>query len=119
MINNRIKELRKDKGLQQEALGIALGTTQQTISKIENGKYNIPIDLLIAITRYFNVTSDYILGISDEKRSLDGQKEGNQTNQEYCDLLIKYKNLDEKDKKTLCVMLEHLEKKHKKKDDEK
>ena len=68
-MGSRVKELRVARGMSQEVLGQILGITQQTISKIENGKYDIPTDLLIGLASFFNVTTDYILGISDIKRN--------------------------------------------------
>lgn len=70
---NVIKDLRLSRHLSQQKLGEILGTTQQTISKVENNKYDIPLDLLINYSKYFNVTTDYILGLTDIKRNLQGQ----------------------------------------------
>ena len=58
---NRIRELRKNMNLSQENLAAILGTTQQAVSRMEIGAYDIPTDLLIKMSEMFNVTSDYIL----------------------------------------------------------
>lgn len=63
MENNRIRELRKNLSLSQEALAEKIGTTQQAVSRMENNANDIPSDLLIEISKQFNVTTDYILGI--------------------------------------------------------
>ena len=78
MENNRIRELRKNLSLSQEALAEKIGTTQQAVSRMENNANDIPSDLLIEISKQFNVTTDYILGISDVKRDYNGQYRMNQ-----------------------------------------
>ena len=65
MIENRIRELRKNHSMSQEALGAIINTTQQTVSKMEKSTFAISTDLLINMSYYFNVTTDYILGISN------------------------------------------------------
>lgn len=73
MAENRIRELRRNHNLSQEAFSAIIGTTQQAVSRMENGDYNIPSDILIKLSEHFNVTTDYILGVSDLKRDLNGQ----------------------------------------------
>lgn len=109
MVGERIKELRLSRGLHQQTLGTILGTTQQTISKIENGYYPIPIDLLVQTARYFNVTADYLLGISDIRRDIACQMRMNQEIDQCYDLILRYKNLDDVNKRTLQILLERLE----------
>ena len=60
-MNTRIKELREQQGLGQEALADFIGSSQQTISRIENGKCVPPSDLIINVAKHFMVTTDYIL----------------------------------------------------------
>ena len=61
----KLRNLREDADINQTQLGVALGITQRKISYIECGKYEPSIDDIIAICRYFNVSSDYMLGLSD------------------------------------------------------
>lgn len=58
-----LKELRKEKGLTQTALADILCTTQDSISLWELGKSLPDIPTLIKIAEFFDVTSDYLLGI--------------------------------------------------------
>lgn len=109
MIKNRVRELRKHFNMSQYALSIIIGTTQQTISRIENCAYDIPSDLLVKMANYFNVTTDYILGISDVKRNLDGQVRMSQELDKYYDIILRYQNLSEINKKTFCCILNRLE----------
>ena len=62
-----MRELRCEKGLRQEDLAGAINVSQQTISRIENGMNSIPADILIHLSKYFRVSSDYILKLSDAR----------------------------------------------------
>ena len=61
----RLKEIRKSKGISQLKLAIDLNTTQNTISRYENGKNEPGIRELIQIADYFNISIDYLLGRTD------------------------------------------------------
>ena len=72
-MESRIKQLREKRGLIQEILAAELGITQQMLSKYERDVTLIKVDILKKIATYFNVTTDYLLGISDVKRDLQRQ----------------------------------------------
>ena len=55
-MKNHIEEIRKQKGIRQEELAKALGVSRQTISSLENGRYNPSIQLAFKLARYFHVT---------------------------------------------------------------
>ncbi|WP_420431050.1 helix-turn-helix transcriptional regulator [Hyphobacterium sp.] len=59
-MKNRLKELRGDKGLSQQALGDALGVSRQTIISIENGKYDPSLPLAFKIARLFALPIEQI-----------------------------------------------------------
>ena len=65
MYGQRIKELRKEKGITQTELAQILNTTQKTISKYERESLDLNTSVIIALCKYFNVTSDYLLGLCD------------------------------------------------------
>lgn len=65
---NRIKELRKKRGLTQGELGDELHVTQGMISAYEKDKYQIPNDMLKKLAAYFGVSIDYVLG-NDTKQA--------------------------------------------------
>lgn len=67
MYYKRIRELREDNDILQKDVAKLLNTTQQHYSRIENGSTEITADRIIALAKFYNVTSDYILGLSDEK----------------------------------------------------
>ena len=109
MKNNRIRELRKRFDLSQEALAKEIGTTQQAVSRMENNAYDIPSESLIRMADFFNVTTDYILGISDVKRDYNGQYRMNQEMDRCYDIVLRYQKLSEINQKTLRCILERLE----------
>ena len=64
----RIKELREDNDLTQRQLAEYLHIRQNTYSQYENGQRQIPIDALIAIAKFYNTSTDYILELTSEKK---------------------------------------------------
>lgn len=70
MLNQRIKELRNGLNISQVDLGKKLGVTKQCISNWENDNIQPSIDMLIKISKFFGVSTDYLLGI-DSKKTLD------------------------------------------------
>lgn len=109
MVNNRIRELRKSASISQETLAKAIHTTQQAVSRMENHAYDIPSESLIEMSKFFNVTTDYILGISDTKRDYNGQYRMNQEMDKCYDIVQRYQRLSETNQKTLRCILERLE----------
>lgn len=60
-----LKLLRCDKDISQRKLSEEFGVTNQTISLWETGQREPDFDTLVKIAKYFNVTTDYLLGIED------------------------------------------------------
>lgn len=60
---NRIRALREDHDLTQEAIAKILNTNQKKISRIEIGTQKISIDELTILCEYYHVSADYILGL--------------------------------------------------------
>lgn len=69
-LSERLKELRKEKGLKQIELAEFLGCIERHYQKIERGEINIPSLTLVKLADYFEVSTDYLLGRSDERRIL-------------------------------------------------
>ncbi len=65
-MNNRIEEIRKDKGINQDELAKALGVSRQTISSLERGRYNPSITLAYKISKLFNLTIEDVFIFDDE-----------------------------------------------------
>ena len=59
-MKNRLEEIRKEKGIKQEDLAVALEVSRQTIGSLENGRYNPSIILAFKIARYFNMSIEDI-----------------------------------------------------------
>ena len=59
-MKNRIEEIRKERGIRQEEFAKALGVSRQTISSLENGRYNPSIQLAFKIARYFGITIEEV-----------------------------------------------------------
>lgn len=59
-MKNRIEEIRKEKGINQEEFAKFMGVSRQTISSLENGRYNPSINLAYKIAKYFNLTIEEV-----------------------------------------------------------
>ena len=66
MYGKRLRELREEKGLSQEQLGLMFSISQTTIGKYEREQIEPNIELIKAFCRYFDVTADYLIGLEDE-----------------------------------------------------
>lgn len=66
VLKNRIEELRKEKGIKQEDLAIAVEVSRQTIGSLENGRYNPSIILAFKIARYFHMSIEDIFIYEEE-----------------------------------------------------
>lgn len=65
MLYRRIRDLREDNDLTQKEMAANLNCSQQVYSNYELGQRDIPTDLLIKLSRFYNVSVDYILEITD------------------------------------------------------
>lgn len=63
----RLKELREDKKLSQTKLGLILNVNQQAVDHWEHGRSEPKNDTLIQLAQLYQVTTDYLLGLSDKK----------------------------------------------------
>ena len=70
-MDTRIKELRKEKKISQEQLALAVGTTRQTITSIEVGKYTASLALAYKIARYFGLSIEDVFDFSEIDAKLD------------------------------------------------
>ena len=66
----RLRNLREDSDLTQAELGKLLNKSQQGYNHIEAGRAELKIDDLIKICKFYNLSSDYIIGITDIKKTL-------------------------------------------------
>lgn len=72
MFSERFRELRifTEPRLKQAQLGEKLGMSQRKVSRLETGSTEPTTDEIVAICRFFNVSADYILGLTDEFKRL-------------------------------------------------
>ena len=68
------------------------------------------LDILKKIAAYFNVTTDYLLGVSDVKRDIKGQMKVNETLDAYYDLVEVYKDLDPYDQEMIWSIIQTVKK---------
>ncbi len=68
---NRIKELREELGLTQSELALKTNTSQRNISRWEKNEIEMGANFAITLARYFNVSVEYLLGMSDESAEND------------------------------------------------
>ncbi len=66
-MKNRIEELRNQKGVRQEELAKAMAVSRQTISSLENGRYNPSISLAYKIARFFGLTIEEVFVFDEEE----------------------------------------------------
>ena len=67
---NRMRNLREDKDLTQTEVGEILNKSQQGYSHIESGRAELKIEDLAKLCKFYNVSADYIIGLTDEIRPL-------------------------------------------------
>lgn len=65
-MKNRIEEIRGERGIRQEELAKALGVSRQTISSLENGRYNPSILLAYKLAKYFGMRIEEIFIFEEE-----------------------------------------------------
>jgi transcriptional regulator with XRE-family HTH domain len=65
VFSQRLRELRKSKGLNQKQLAEILHTTNSSICDWECGRTEPNLEMLVEIAKYFNAPTDYLLGLTD------------------------------------------------------
>lgn len=62
----RLRDLREDRDLSQQQIADLLGMKQPQYSRYERGLRDIPTDVLIRLAKYYNTSTDYILGLTND-----------------------------------------------------
>ena len=65
-MKNRIERIRKERGILQDDMAKAMGVSRQTISSLENGRYNPSIMLAYKIAKYFGMTIEEVFVFEEE-----------------------------------------------------
>ena len=68
LMYERIRNLREDHDLNQTQIAKILNISQSTYSRYESGNLDVPTEVLISLSKYYNVSVDYILGLTDKNR---------------------------------------------------
>lgn len=63
----RIRDLREDNDKTQQQIADYLGTSQTMYARYERGANEIPVRHIIALSKYYNVSTDYLLGLTNQK----------------------------------------------------
>lgn len=74
MYFQRLKDLRDDKELSQEQIGKLLGIKQTVYSRYERGFQTIPVEHLIVLADFYNTSTDYILGRTNDINTYSKKK---------------------------------------------
>ncbi len=99
---NRLKELRKEKRITAKQLAVILKTTDSSVIRWEKSKQNISIDILKELSNIYNVSTDYILCLTDLKENIQLEEE--------VKLLDNYRELDTKSKTIVQEQINTLKK---------
>lgn len=65
-VKNRIEEIRKERGIRQDDFAKYMGVSRQTVSSLENGRYNPSITLAYKIAKYFGMTIEEVFVFEEE-----------------------------------------------------
>lgn len=65
----RLRDIREDRDLTQAELGKLLNKSQQGYNHIEAGRAELKIDDLIKLCKFYNLSADYIIGLTDKKQT--------------------------------------------------
>ena len=66
MVEERLCEIRRQRGLSQKNVAEILGIPQQQYSRYENGKFDIPVRYVITLCKFYSISADWLLGLKDE-----------------------------------------------------
>lgn len=103
-----LKQLRIDKGLTQQGLGKELNISKSAISHYEKGDNCPPLSILVTIARYFNVSTDYMLGECNSEFRYNRLSELFYNTTEYGDILSRLKDIPYNDRKFYNELFEKL-----------
>ena len=69
----RLKDLREDRDISQATVAKLLGTSQSYYAQYENGKRELPLYRAIELAKFYNISLDYIAGLTDIPKKLDNK----------------------------------------------
>lgn len=72
IFGQRLQMLRKERNEKQETIGELLGVSRAQVSEMERGNNGTSLERLALLCEHYNVSADYLLGLTDERRELEG-----------------------------------------------
>lgn len=81
MYFKRLKDIREDRNLTQKQIAKFLNMKQQQYSRYENGINEIPFEYIVKLAKFYNVSIDYLAGLTDCSKPYNRKKENSETNQ--------------------------------------
>lgn len=107
-MDNRIKELRKEKRITQLQLSVRLGVTQETISAYEHGRHLPSLTSLMTMSEIFEASMDYIMGLSNVRSVAATESDTLEDTSQQVALMNYYKKLGTKNKSCLLAYAQGL-----------
>lgn len=104
----RLKTLRSEFKLTQEDIAKKVGLTKSAYGYYEQGKTIPDAQMIAKLSEIFNVTTDYLLGISNIKNNNANKTDETQADERILNIINKIKNMDEKSKEKALKMLDLL-----------
>lgn len=110
-MSNRLRELRKEKQLSLRKLGEKLNISYSNIAMIERGERNFTADTVAIFANFFNVSSDYLLGLSDVRENVAINNFTEHLEGIDFEIIEDIKSLDDNAKQDLKTILKYLKNK--------
>lgn len=107
-MENRIRELREERGLTQKALAFKLNVVQQTVSRFERNTCSLPADILVQLTKLFHVSADYILKLSDSRMTAEYPVEVKRFSEKYMHICLSYDRLNKENQRLVSELITKL-----------
>ncbi|MGL5433922.1 MAG: helix-turn-helix domain-containing protein [Lachnospiraceae bacterium] len=107
MERSRLRELREGSKLTQESLGEKVNISQQAISRIERDVTSMSLEQLLILSRYFKVTTDYLLG-NELSVGKDDRKVTVSVSQENVKFVKVLEDLDPRQKELVWILVEKM-----------
>lgn len=107
-MNSKLRQLRRESGLTQKELANEIGSTDKNIWAYEKGVATPPIDVIVAYAEFFEVTTDYLLGVTDEFGTKYKDSRFTSFSNEEIHLIENYRELNPMSKKLVKQTMETL-----------
>ncbi|MDO4170181.1 MAG: helix-turn-helix transcriptional regulator [Lachnospiraceae bacterium] len=102
---NRVRNLRKEKGLTQRKLSMDIHVSQQYISKVENGESSMTEEVILRLSKYFHVSIAYLLGVTEDRFSELVEENRDPDLREWLEF---YYRLNKENQDTITYLSKHL-----------